>query len=134
MDKKEIRFKQRFANFEKAFLQLQSAINRFDTLDDLGKEGLVQRFEYTFELAWKTLKDYLDSKGEQDKTPRDVIKKSFQLELIDAGDKWMEMLENRNLMSHTYNEDTFKLIVEMIKDDYYIEIEKLIKFFRKKIE
>ena len=134
MNQKEIRFKQRFANFEKAFLQLQSAINRFDELDTLAKEGLVQRFEYTFELAWKTLKDYIESKGEQERSPRDVIKKSFQLEIINSGDKWIDMLENRNLMAHTYNENTFILIVTMIREEYFIEIEKLIKFFRKKIE
>jgi nucleotidyltransferase substrate binding protein (TIGR01987 family) len=73
-EKKDIRWKQRFVNFEKAFLQLQDAIERFDQLDDLAKEGLIQRFEYTFELAWKTLKDYLESEGIINQFPREVLK------------------------------------------------------------
>ncbi len=134
MNQKEIRYKQRFSNFEKAFIQLQTAVGRFDELDDLAKEGMVQRFEYTFELAWKTLKDFIESKGELERSPRDVIKKSFQLEIINDGEKWLEMLENRNLMAHTYNENTFVKIVNMIKEEYFMEIEKLIEFFKKEIE
>ena len=134
MNQKEIRYKQRFSNFEKAFLQLQTAVGRFDELDDLAKEGMVQRFEYTFELAWKTLKDFIESKGELERSPRDVIKKSFQLEIINDGEKWLEMLENRNLMAHTYNENTFVIIVKMIKGEYFTEIKKLIEFFKKEIE
>ncbi len=134
MNQKEIRYKQRFSNFEKAFIQLQTAVGRFDELDDLAKEGMVQRFEYTFELAWKTLKDFIESNGELERSPRDVIKKSFQLEIINDGEKWLEMLENRNLMAHTYNENTFVKIVNMIKEEYFMEIEKLIEFFKKEIE
>ena len=99
---KEIRWKQRYSNFNKAFSQLQNAVNRIDELDDLAKEGLVQRFEYTFELAWKTLKDYLESKGEEVKFARDVIKQSFQFELIENGELWLLMLEKRNLMSYNF--------------------------------
>lgn len=134
MDQKEIRFQQRFSNFEKTYLQLQSAMNRFDTLNTLEKEGLVQRFEYTFELAWKTMKDYIESKGEMERSPRDVIKKSFQLEIIENGEIWLDMLANRNLMAHTYNEDTFIQIVKLIKENYFLEIEKLVNYFRKEIE
>ena len=134
MDQKEIRFQQRFSNFEKTYLQLQSAMNRFDTLNTLEKEGLVQRFEYTFELAWKTMKDYIESKGEMERSPRDVLKKSFQLEIIENGEIWLDMLANRNLMAHTYNEDTFIQIVKLIKENYFLEIEKLVNYFRKEIE
>ena len=133
-NKKEIRWKQRFVNFEKAFNQLKKAIDRFDELDNLAKEGLVQRFEYTFELAKNTIKDFLESKGEQEKYPRDIIKKAFQFQIIKKGDLWIEMLEKRNIMSHTYNETTFIDVVTVIKDKYFFEIEKLYQFFKKENE
>ncbi len=130
---KEIRWKQRYSNFNKAFSQLQNAVNRIDELDDLAKEGLVQRFEYTFELAWKTLKDYLESKGEEVKFARDVIKQSFQFELIENGELWLLMLEKRNLMSHTYNEEIFQEVVSQIAQNFFPEIEKLNNFFQKEV-
>ncbi len=131
MNNKEIRWKQRFVNFKKAFLQLKSAINRVDELDDLAKEGMVQRFEYTYELAWKTIKDFIESKGEAEKYQKDVLKKAFQLDIIDNGEIWLEMLSKRNLMAHTYNETTFKEVVTDIITKFYPEIEKLILFFDK---
>lgn len=129
-NKKEIRWKQRFQNFEKAFLQLQKAINSFENLDDLSKEGLIQRFEYTFELAWKTLKDYLESKEMIAKFPRDVIKNAFQTELIDNGELWINMLKERNLMAHTYDEENFKKALNNITDLYFSEIEKLYRMLK----
>jgi len=131
MNNKEIRWKQRFVNFKKAFLRLKSAINRVDELDDLAKEGMVQRFEYTYELAWKTIKDFIESKGEAEKYQKDVLKKAFQLDIIDNGEIWLEMLSKRNLMAHTYNETTFKEVVTDIITKFYPEIEKLILFFDK---
>ncbi len=131
MNNKEIRWKQRFVNFKKAFLQLKSAINRVDELDDLAKEGMVQRFEYTYELAWKTIKDFIESKGEAEKYQKDVLKKAFQLDIIDNVEIWLEMLSKRNLMAHTYNESTFKEVVTDIITKFYPEIEKLILFFDK---
>ncbi len=134
MNDKETRWKQRFVNFKKAFLQLKSAVDKIDDLDDLAKEGMVQRFEYTYELAWKTLKDFIESKGEQEKYQKDVLKKAFQLEIIDNGELWLEMLSKRNLMAHTYNEATFKEVVTDILSKYYPEIEKLTAFFEKENE
>jgi len=131
---KEIRWQQRFVNLERAFKQLKDAINRFDDLDDLSKEGLVQRFEYTFELSKNTIKDYLESKGEIEKYPRDIIKKAFQLQIIENGEIWIEMLEKRNIMSHTYDQATFVEIVTSIKDRYFVEIENLVSFFKKENE
>jgi nucleotidyltransferase substrate binding protein (TIGR01987 family) len=131
---KEIRWQQRFVNLDRAFKQLKDAINRFDDLDDLSKEGLVQRFEYTFELSKNTIKDYLESKGEIEKYPRDIIKKAFQLQIIENGEIWIEMLEKRNIMSHTYDQATFVEIVTSIKDRYFVEIENLVNFFKKENE
>jgi nucleotidyltransferase substrate binding protein (TIGR01987 family) len=133
-NKKDIRWKQRFVNFEKAFNQFEKAIISFEDLDDLAKEGLVQRFEYTFELAKNTLKDYLESKGEDVKYTRDVLKKAFQLQIVNNGELWIDMLEKRNLMLHTYNEATFIEVTTIIKDKYYGEIEKLVGFFKKENE
>ncbi len=133
-NKKEIRWKQRFTNLEKAFSQLKEAVDRFDELDNLAKEGLVQRFEYTFELAKNTIKDFLESKGEDAKYPRDILKKAFQLQIIDNGELWIDMLEKRNIMSHTYNEATFVEVVTIIKNKFFSEIEKLVDFLRKEYE
>jgi nucleotidyltransferase substrate binding protein (TIGR01987 family) len=131
---KEIRWKQRFQNLDKAFKQLKDAVSRHKELDDLSLEGLIQRFEYTFELSWKTLKDFLESKGENVRFTRDVIKKSFQLDIIDDGEVWLEMLEKRNIMAHTYNEKAFKESINQIVNKYYFEIEKLVLFLEKENE
>ena len=130
MNNIDIRWKQRFNNLEKAFKQLSEAHERLDQLDDLAKEGYIQRFEYTLELAWKTLKDYLEDQGFMVKFPRDVIKQAFQVELIDDGEIWMKMLKKRNLLAYTYNESLFYEALEDIKHEYYPEIEKLYTFLK----
>lgn len=114
-----------FQNFEKAYNQFHAAILEFDKLNVLEKEGLIQRFEYTFELAWKTLKDYLESQEVVVKFPREVIKAAFHYELIQDGETWMDMLEKRNLLSHTYDEERFNFAVNMIKKDYYKAISQV---------
>ena len=130
MNAKEIRWKQRFQNFEKAFLQFDEAVSTIDELSVLEKEGLIQRFEYTFELAWKTLKDYLESQEVEAKFPREVIKKGFQYEIISDGEMWMEMLEKRNLMAHTYDEEIFEKAVSQVVNLFYPEVKKLYEFFK----
>lgn len=125
MNQKEIRWKQRYENFKKAYINLDSAVSQFDSLSILEKEGLIQRFEYTFELAWKTLKDYLESQDVEVRFPREVIKESFKYNLIDNGDIWMDMLEKRNLMAHTYDEHRFNLAVNKIKNSYYEAISQV---------
>jgi nucleotidyltransferase substrate binding protein (TIGR01987 family) len=134
MNKKEIRWKQRFQNFKKAFSHLDEAVQKADELSVLEKEGLIQRFEYTFELAWKTLKDFLESENVEAKFPRDVIKKGFQYEIILNGEVWMEMLEKRNLMAHTYDEEVFETAVNHVVHFFFPEIKQLYIFFQKKIQ
>ena len=130
-NKKEIRWKQRFQNFEKAFFQLKKGVNLFENLDELSKEGLIQRFEYTLELAWKTIKDYLESEEEiVAKSPKSAIKNAFQTDIIDDGELWINMLQDRNLMAHTYDEDNFKKALDNIINHYFAEIEKLYNFFK----
>lgn len=126
----QLRWKQRSQNFEKAFIRLKEAVINADNLSDLEKEGLVQRFEYTLELAWKTLKDYLSFQGVDAKFPREVIKESFAADLIEDGEIWMDMLEKRNLMSHTYEESIFLETVDNIKTIYFDEILKLYNYLK----
>ncbi len=132
MNEKTVRWKQRFQNFEKAFQQLTEAVERFGELTDLEKEGMIQRFEFTFELSWKTLKDFLESQNVEAKFPRDVIKEAFHYEIIENGEVWLEMLEIRNLMSHTYDEETFKRTANEIFNRFYIEISRLYQYLKEK--
>ncbi|MFP4212159.1 MAG: HI0074 family nucleotidyltransferase substrate-binding subunit [Alkalispirochaeta sp.] len=113
---KETRRQQRFDNLERAFSLLTDAAGR-RKLSDLEAEGMVQRFEYTFELAWKTAKDYLESRGVSVTYPRDVIKTAVQSGLIPAqGDTWMEMLDRRNEAAHTYDRERFEAITSDIRN------------------
>jgi len=95
-------------------------------LSILEKQGFIQAFEYTHELAWKTLKDFLENRGNTDiYGSRDATKKAFALGLIDDGEIWMQMIKSRNLTSHTYDENTADEIIEIVKDVYYVQFEKL---------
>ncbi len=122
-----VRWNQRFENFERAFLLLKEAFEKdIATMSDLEKEGVVQRFEYTFELAWKTLKDYLVYSGVafDQITPRSVIKQAFAARIIEDGQTWIDMLEQRNLMSHTYDKETFDAVVRNISQRYFVALEQ----------
>lgn len=102
----DIRWRQRLQNYSRALSLLRSAIERGpDALNDLEKEGTVQRFEYTVELAWKSLKDYLEFSGVElsSVTPRSVVKAAFSARIITDGQLWIDMLDHRNLLSHTYD-------------------------------
>lgn len=132
-NRKELRWKQRFQNYEKAFMQLSDAVSQLDQLSALEKEGLVQRFEYTFELGWKTLKDFLESKNVEVKFTRDVIKESFKTELLDDGEIWLEMLEKRNLMAHTYDEVIFKSVLNDIESRYFDQLKKIYTLFKSQL-
>src|SRR5256885_9410441 len=117
----DIRWKQRFENFERAFVLLRDALDRdINTFSDLEKEGVIQRFEFTFELAWKTLKDFLVFSGVafDQITPREVIKQAFAANILTEGQLWIDMLDLRNLMSHTYDENLFADAVRQIQARY----------------
>jgi nucleotidyltransferase substrate binding protein (TIGR01987 family) len=103
---KDIRWEQRFSNFSKAFGQLLKYKEKQE-LNEMEKQGLIKAFEFTYELAWNTLKDYLEYQGIQGVVgSRDATRYAFSNELISDGDGWMKMLESRNKTSHTYNEET----------------------------
>lgn len=126
---KNTRWEQRFENFEKAFLLLNNTFSekKLSDFSMLEKEGIIQRFEYTYELAWKTLKDYLVFNGIELEqiTPRVVIKAGFSSKIILDGQGWIDMLEHRNDMSHTYNEKKAQTVVETIKTKYIFLLEAL---------
>ena len=132
---KDTRWKQRLENFERAFMLLQEAFEKdAAAMSDLEKEGVVQRFEYTFELAWKTLKDYLDYSGVtyDQITPRAVIKQAFAARIIKDGQAWIDMLEQRNLMSHTYDSQIFQNVFTSISQHYLIALEQVFGWLKEK--
>lgn len=119
-------------NFERAFLLLKEALSDLDTLSDLEKEGIVQRFEYTFELAWKTVKDYLEYSGIElnQVTPRAVIKQAFASKIISDGNTWIDMLEQRNLMAHTYSRENFDTAIQLISEHYFAAIHQVYELLK----
>lgn len=120
-DNQDIRWKQRFSNFSRAFLLLREAMeNDISTLNQLEKEGIIQRFEYTFELAWKVLKDKMENDGLvlDQISPKAVIKQAYAAKYINDPDTWLKMIGDRNLMSHTYDFVKFEAVIQSIADDY----------------
>jgi nucleotidyltransferase substrate binding protein (TIGR01987 family) len=124
----DIRWKQRFHNFQKAFGKLASAVKMSGDreLSELENQGLIQAFEFTHELAWKTLKDFLESRGESGiYGSKDATRKAFATALIEDGDIWMDMIQSRNSSSHTYNEQIAADIVGAIRSEYFDRFMKL---------
>ncbi len=118
----EIRWQQRFQNFLKAFTLLEEAVwqSKESKLNELEEQGLIQRFEFTHELAWNVLKDYFQYQGNTSITgSRDATREAFNNGLISNGDGWMEMIKSRNQSSHTYNETIANDIVFRIINLYY---------------
>ena len=130
----EIRWQQRFSHFEKAYHQLVRFLEH-ESLNELEQQGLIKSFEYTYELAWNTLKDYLLSTGLQDiYGPRDAVKAAFKAELLEDGHLWMEMIKDRNLTVHTYNEDHAKEILSRIVALYAPAFKRLYQRFVNRVE
>jgi len=124
MTAQDIRWIQRFNNFLKAFSQLREAValGRERQLSRLEGQGLIQAFEYTHELAWNTLKDFLESRGASNLYgSRDTTREAFRAGLIENGEAWMNMITSRNLTSHTYDEATAEKIIAVIRDGYCAE-------------
>jgi nucleotidyltransferase substrate binding protein (TIGR01987 family) len=129
MDEKDIRWKQRFANLKKAFSQLSKFIEKHE-LNDLERQGLIQSFEYTFELAWNVIKDYYEYQGETGiQGSRDAFRLAINRNLIDNGELWMEMIQSRAKTSHTYNEEIAEEIANSIVTNYFNLFKALIEKF-----
>jgi len=127
MVEQDIRWEQRFNNYKKAFTQLEKFIDKGE-LSELEMQGLVKAFEYTYELAWTTMKDFLEYRGQVDiYGSRDAIRMAFQLGLVADGGLWMDMLNSRNKTSHTYNEETAQEICRAVTEEYFPAFYQLIK-------
>lgn len=128
----DVRWKQRFHSFLKAFAQLSGAVKVAEErgLSELEKQGLIQAFEFTHELAWKTLKDFLENRGDTGiYGSKDATRKAFAAGLIEDGEIWMEMIQNRNRSSHTYNEAIANDIARAITANYFESFRKFEKRF-----
>ena len=136
----DIRWEQRFNNFSRAFSLLRCELEEkeISSFDQLQQEGLIQRFEYTFELLWKTLKDYLEYEGAKIDviSPKNVFKTAAEtnlLENMDAdGEVLLEMLNSRNQLTHTYDFERFRVILGEIKTKYLAQIDKIYVYLMKK--
>ena len=114
----DIRWQQRFSNFNRALAQLETFVEP-PALNEREQQGLIKAFEYTFELAWNTLRDLLRSQGNTTLLgSRDTLREAFRLGLIDAGESWMLMIQDRNLTSHSYNRATADAIAAQILNRY----------------
>ncbi len=133
MSELDIRWKQRLKNYSRAYALLDDAVRlqREKSLTELEEQGLIQRFEFTHELAWNVMKDYFEYQGIASITgSRDATREAFNKGLIADGEGWMEMLKSRNQSSHTYNEDLAKEIVTKIANVYH----QLFNAFLEKME
>jgi len=132
-DEKDIRWKQRFQNFQKAFKLLGRTLEIIEPSEaEIG--GTIQFYEMSFELACKTIKDYLTEQGFTVKTPRQAIKQAFQIDLIDDGHLWMDALDDRNLTTHTYDEKTAIKVLSAIRNKYYPALKQLYTDLKSEIE
>lgn len=120
----DIRWLQRLENYSKALRKLEEAVEivnqSFDSPNiDLLKEGLIQRFEFTHELAWKVMKDYLEYQGYSDiKGSRDAFRKSLAVGIIESP-LWIDSIQTRNITSHTYDEEISNTVIEKIISIYF---------------
>ena len=135
MKTKDIRWIQRFNSYSKVLAQLSKFIEK-SYLTDFEEQGLIKSFEYTHELAWKTLKDFFEYQGDQEiHGSRDATRKAFKEGLMDEdGEIWMDMIQSRNMTSHTYNEKLAGEISTAIVDIYYPAFVTLRKKLKKLAE
>jgi len=125
----DIRWKQRLANFRRAFDRLKEAIEllRLRGLSDLERQGLIQAFEFTHELAWNVMKDWFEYQGNGDISgSRDASREAFRMGLIQDGEVWMEMIKSRNQSSHTYNLETALEIEDAIDKRYWTSFKQFL--------
>lgn len=133
MDNEDIRWKQRFQNFEKALKHLSDAM-QIHNPDIIQKAGIIHFFEMSYELAWNMIKDYLQEQGFTDiKSPKAAIKKAFETGLIINGHTWMELMLDRNLTTHTYDEEKASEVEALIQKKYYPLLNELHTTFKQKL-
>ena len=126
-EQSDIRWKQRFDNLNRALAQLQSALEAHQATPDneLIVIALIKAYEFSFELSWKTLKDLLAWNGVDARLPREVLKQAFATGLIDEGQIWIDMLEQRNLMAHTYDQTRALQAAALIEQSFWPQLQRL---------
>lgn len=132
MENVDIRWKQRFQNFDKVYKRLIHAIAvvKDEPKNEVLAAGLIQTYEFTFELAWKTLKDYLEMEGFTVPSPRATIRQAFQSGYIGHAETWMQALNDRNLTTHTYDEQIAAKVVSDINERYFFMMEELYLYLK----
>ena len=131
----EIRWKQRFQNYEKAFLNFEETVACIKNhgINKIYVMARIQAYEIAFELAWKTMKDYLEYSGVKVDTPRETIKEAFMKHILADGQVWIEMMEARNKTSHTYKEEFANELADEILSNYAQKFAELSGFFKGKL-
>ncbi|HOQ38609.1 MAG TPA: nucleotidyltransferase substrate binding protein [Acetivibrio sp.] len=129
---KDVRWKQRFINFEKSYRLLEKYINT-PIESELERAGIIQLFEILFELSWKLMKDYLEAQELIVKSPREAIKQAFQIGLIEDGHIWIDGLADRNLTVHTYDEKLAEKMINDIVNVYFPVLKKLYNKLNKEL-
>lgn len=134
MENKDIRWQQRFQNFTKSLNYLEQAI-QIPNPDIVQKAGIIQFFEMSFELAWNLVKDYLEEQGFVDiKSPRGALKKAFEMNILENGHDWMDLLQDRNLTAHTYDEQKATDMELLIHHKYFPLLKALHNSFKQKLD
>lgn len=121
----------KFKDYEKAVNRLLEALN-IGEINDIVIDGIIQRFEFTFELSWKLMKEYIEHEGIEVNSPRSTIREAYSMGIIEEGDKWISMLTDRNKTSHIYDEEDSRQVYTNIKDIYIYEFLDLMDKFRNK--
>jgi len=134
-ENQDIRWKQRFENLQSTYKLLQEAIaaNQQTPNNSLMQMALIKAFEMTFELSWKTMKDFLQYNGIDVKLPREIIKQAFANDIIIDGQLWIDMLEDRNLMTHTYDEERAQSAILHICESYIIALTQLQNYLQERL-
>ncbi len=134
MANEDIRWIQRFRNFTKSMNYLEQALQIVHP-DIVQKAGIIQFFEMSFELAWNMVKDYLEEQGFVDvKSPRSALKKAFEMNILENGHDWMDLLQDRNLTAHTYNEEKATEMEQLIQNKYFPLLKALHNSFKQKMD
>ena len=130
----DIRWKQRFDHFERAFLRLEEAVE-MEQLNELERNGLVQRFEFTLELVWKTMKDFLEHQGfDFEPSPKDTFRQAQQADYIDCAQALIDGLDIRNILSHDYDGHKFLEAEAQLRRETFPALHRLCRFFQQEIE
>lgn len=117
---------------ENAFLKLKDGVEVAN--DELEKDGVIQRFEFTFEILWKTIKLFLKHQGVDVKTPRECLKEAFRIGIIDDEENFLDMLEDRNVTTHLYDKEESEQIFIRIKNNYILSFENVLDKLKKLVD